>query len=231
LLRTNLLVTLAETADPTVLITSAQPNEGKTATAVNLALSIASAGKSVGLIDLDLRRPSAHNWLGLPNDVGASDVLLERRRLGSCLHRLEVATGVAGSPGHLTFLPAGPAVDSSTELLGAGRTSRLLEAMLDLGPSPFVDRRNHLDVVLIDSPPTLPVADALILGRIVSAALLVVEAGKTPGDVVQHAKDALIRNQTRLLGIIMNGRSPNARSEDGNGYGYGYEAYPARSQQ
>jgi capsular exopolysaccharide synthesis family protein len=194
---------------PTVIVTSADAGEGKTATTVNLARSLVAAGRRVVLVDLDLRHPDVHHWFGMPNDVGVTDILLDRRPLNECLQYIEIDTGEGGPAKPLYVLPTGPKVENPAELLGGGRTARMLDA---LAP--------QADIVLIDTPPVLLVADTLVIGRMVAGALLVVETKRTPTPAVQQAKDALIRNQTRLLGLVLN--KYVARDSMGDGYGYGY---------
>jgi succinoglycan biosynthesis transport protein ExoP len=221
ILRTSLIVALAELPRATVLVTSALPDEGKTSVATNLAASLAAGGNRVGLVDFDLRHPNVHRWFDLPNDVGVSDVLLRRRPLEECVQHLEVDTGVPGRPGSMQVLTTGRPVEQPTELLSGGETIRLLEGMVDQASRPLRSASRQ-DIVIIDTPPVLPVADALVIGRAVTGALLVVEAGKTPAGAVQRAKDALIRNQTRLLGVVLNSRSQDHDPALGYGYGYGY---------
>jgi capsular exopolysaccharide synthesis family protein len=208
ILRSNLAVAMSDLERPTVIVTSADAGEGKTATTVNLARSLVAAGQRVVLVDLDLRHPDVHHWFGLPNDVGVADVLLDRRPLNECLQYVEIFTGDGGPGRPLYVLPTGEKVDNPAELLGAGRTARMLDA---LAP--------QADIVLIDTPPVLLVADTLEIGRMVAGALLVVEAKRTPIPAVQQAKDALIRNQTRLLGLVLN--KFVARDAAGEAYGYG----------
>jgi capsular exopolysaccharide synthesis family protein len=199
-------VCLGEVERPSVIITSALAGEGKTATCGQLAWSMAYAGQRVVVIDLDLRHPTVHLALGAHNDFGVTDVLLDKRPLADCVQYVEVAR--SGGTHGLYLLAAGPSVSNPTELLGSRRTSVLIEAM-----------RRQADIVLIDSAPVLPVADTLVVGPAVSGAILVVEAHRTATDTAQQAKNALIRNQTRLFGMVLNKVQAN---KGGQGYGYGY---------
>ena len=206
ILRSNLLVALQDLEGSTVLVTSAQAGEGKTVTSVNLARTLAMAGTRVVLVDFDLRHPDVHRWIGVPNELGVVDVLLGRARLEECLQYVEVGTGNDQSPRALYVLPTGRSTSNPAELLGGRRTAQLLEALAE-----------QADVVLLDSPPVLPVADALVIGRMVTGAVLVVETRGTTIPVIQQAKDALTRSQTRLLGVIV-----NKVQDDDLLYGYGY---------
>lgn len=203
-LRSNLLVSTSELANPVVVVTSAQPGEGKTSTCVSLARSLAMAGPRVVLVDLDLRKPDAHRRIGADNVPGVADVLLDRRRLEDSLQFLPPPGSSPMAKG-LYFLPAGEAATDPTELLASPRAVRMLDALA-----------RQADIVLLDAPPVLPVADTLVIGRLAAGAVLVVEASATPIHVVLRAKDALIRNQTRLLGVVLN------RDKHSNeAYGYG----------
>lgn len=210
-LRSNLLVALTELERPTVIVTSALPNEGKTAICANLAVSCAAAGLRVVAVDVDLRHPNLHGWLGAHNEVGLSDVLLDRVELETALQFVTVGTRSRG----LYVLPTGSPVNDATELLGTQRTVRLLDSLAQ-----------QADVLLLDTPPVLPVADTLVIGRMVAGAVLVVESRRTPVTAVQQAKNALIRNQTRLLGVILNKTQPRDLALSGYGYGYGYGEQP-----
>jgi len=192
-IRTSLTVAMQQLERPTVAITSARAGEGKTLTAANLARSMASSGRHVVLVDLDLRHPDAHRHVGGHNEFGAADVLLDSRPLGDCLQYVEVGEGPQQSRAGMYLLSAGNGVSNPTELLGTRRTALLLETLVE-----------QADVVLIDTPPVLAVADTLVLGRMIGGAVLVVEARETPVTAVAQAKDALIRSQTRLLGVVVN---------------------------
>jgi receptor protein-tyrosine kinase len=217
-LRSNLLVAISDLDNPIVVVTSAYAREGKTSTCVNLAQSLAAAGPRVVLVDLDLRHPDSHRLVGAHNEVGVSDVLLQRRRLEECLQYLELPPTDTGQPAGMYFLATGSHVANPTELLATPRTGRLLEGLAA-----------QADIVLLDTPPVLPVADTLVIGRLAAGAVLVVEAQRTPAPAAKRAKDALTRNQTRLLGVVLNKFEPRYSSFAygaafgyGSPYGYGY---------
>jgi capsular exopolysaccharide synthesis family protein len=207
ILRTNLLVATADLPRPVLLVTSAVPEEGKTSTCTELALSLARDGHRVVLVDADLRHPAAHRWVGARNDAGLSDVLRQRRPLRQCLQYVEIGKG-ADKAG-LYFLGTGPATPTPAELLGTDRMKATLEALA-----------KEADYVLVDSPPVLPVADALVLGHLVAGAVLVVASRSTPAPSVIKARDSLTRNGTRLLGVVVNKLDAEDLAAD---YGYGFE--------
>ena len=207
LLRSNLLVAVEGAEHPVVVVTSARRGEGKTATCVALARSLASAGSKVVLVDLDLRRPGAHLRLGEANEAGAIDVLASRRPLGEALRFVAPAAGGRG----FYFLAAGPGVSNPTELLGTPTASRLLDCVAA-----------QADMVLVDTPPVLAVADTMVVARRATGALLVVEAGRTPETDVRAARDALDRNSVRVLGVALTKLDPRDVSlgyGDGDGDG------------
>jgi capsular exopolysaccharide synthesis family protein len=208
LLRSNLEVALEDVARPTLIVTSAHANEGKTLTAANLAVTFASAGKRVILVDLDLRHPNAHLLVGGHNEFGACEVLLRRRALADAIQFVELPGGEGRG---MYFLATGQQVANPAELLGGGRTSKLLAGL-----------SAQADLVILDTPPVLPVADTLVVGRIASGAVLVTEARRTALAAVNTAKDRLIRNQTRILGVVVNKfQERDAFGSFAYGYGYG----------
>ena len=192
-LRSNLTVSLADLERPVVIVTSAYAGEGKTSTAINLAKSMAAAGQRVVLVDADLRHPDAHRWLGVHNEHGLTDILLDRRAVDDALQYIDVGAGPAQGRRALYLLAAGPSVENPGELLGTKRTAALLDALAA-----------QADVVLIDTPPVLQVADTLVIAHMAAGALLVAETRRTPVAALQRTKDALTRNQSRLLGIVIN---------------------------
>jgi protein-tyrosine kinase len=206
--RSNLLVSLADYERPRIIVSSPHTGEGKTVTCTNLALSFARAGQRVLLVDLDLRHPDAHRLVGAHNRFGVSDLLLGTRNLEDCLQYLELPGADSQSARGMYFMGAGPPVRNPTELLGMARTAQMLD---ELG--------KQADLILIDAPPVLPVADMLVIGRIVSGVILVVEARRTTIPDVTKAKDLLIRNQIPVLGVILNKLRPRDRS-NGDTYNY-----------
>jgi capsular exopolysaccharide synthesis family protein len=213
-LRSNIEVALQDLEGSSVILTSAYPGEGKTAVCVNLALALASSGRRVLVVDLDLRNPTAHSLLRGHNECGVTDVLLDRQPLKDCLQFLDAGFTPSRLAVGLYLLAAGVSVTEPAELLGAAKMASLLEGLT-----------RQADIVLLDTPPVLPVADTLVIGRMAAGAVLVVEANRTPEFAVQRAKDALTRNQTRLLGIVLNKFEAQAGGY-GYGYGYGYGATP-----
>jgi capsular exopolysaccharide synthesis family protein len=205
-LRSNLEISLAELDRHSIIVTSPSANEGKTITAVNLAASMASTGRRVVLVDLDLRHPDLHLRLDAHNETGATDVLLGRMPLGDCLQYVATEEGNGATRGFY-FLPVGPSVAHPAELLSTSRTARLVEAL-----------GTNADVVLIDAPPVLPVADTLSLARLAGGVVVVVEAGRTTYPQIERCLQLLARSQARLLGLVLN------RSREDVGYGYGYPA-------
>jgi polysaccharide biosynthesis transport protein len=212
-LRSNVLVAISELSNPVVVVTSAYASEGKTSVCVNLAESLAAAGPRVVVVDLDLRHPDAHQRFAAYNEVGVSDVLLGRAELEDSLQHIELPAPDADRSAGLSFLAAGAPVHNPTELLATPRTAQLLERL-----------SSQADIVLLDTPPVLPVADTLVIGRLAAGAVLVVESRRTPAPAARRAKDTLTRNQTRLLGVVVNKFDADEAGYgvgDANGYGLG----------
>lgn len=186
-----------------LLITSANASEGKTTTAIELARNIAQLGKRVVLVDGDLRNPSIHRMLGLSNDAGLSSVL-------------------SGAAGHeaamqhmadlkLAVLTSGPLPPSPPELLAGERLSELMYAL-----------HAEYDVVVIDGPPVLGLADAPLLANLAEATVLVAAAELTRSDALQVALHRLSSVHARVLGTLLT-RFDHKRK--GEGYGYTYYSY------
>jgi capsular exopolysaccharide synthesis family protein len=172
----------------TVMITSAVPREGKTLTVVNLGLTLSeSYGRRVLLIDADLRRPSIHEVLKVPNERGLSDVL------GSSRGELPLIQ----MSQRLWVLPAGRAEHSPLAGLSSGRMHTILEEV-----------SSRFDWVLIDTPPVGLLSDAQVLGRLVRAAVFVIRAGVTPFAAVEKAMADLGRDC--IIGTVLNDVDPSA---------------------
>ena len=193
-----------------ILVTSAAPGEGKSSTASNLALSMAQAGKRVLLIDADCRKPTQHKIFGQPAEVGLSTVLGK----GTPPSKAITGSGLAGA-GHLHLLPCGPIPGNPAELLNGQRFADLLDAV-----------GAKFDLVIIDSPPVVPVTDARILAALCDATIFVVKADKTTRRLAQHAREGLESVGAQLMGVVVND-VPRRRDRYGYyyGYGYGYRYY------
>ena len=202
LLRTNVQVADVDKPVKTLLVTSPNPVEGKSVTAANLAVAMAQAGLRTVLIDADLRRPSQHRIFRMTNDLGLTTGLMQlETSLDGYVRKTEVE--------NLYVITSGTLPPNPAELLGSKRMQRLLEAL-----------QEHCDVIILDTPPCLPLADAVILARRVDGVLLVVGAGSTRRESAVKAKESIERAGGRVLGVVLN--RVTAR---GGGYYYNYHSY------
>ena len=186
LLRTNLEFSGIDKPLRTILVTSAGPCEGKTTVSVNLAASIAQGGKSVILVDTDLRRPQIHTFFNLPNHAGFSDLFrggnLSFKMVGHEFGSLKDAVVItSGNP------PSNP-----TELLGSERMNQLLNSL-----------KSSAEVIVLDSPPSM-VADAEILSAKVDGVILVVYPGHTQVNAAEASVEQMKRTGARILGVVLN---------------------------
>lgn len=184
-LRTNL--SFANVDDPIrkILVTSPNQGEGKTTTAINLAVSLAEAGSKVVLVDGDLRKPALASRLGCSQEVGFTDYL----RGEATMADLVQPSGIS----RLDVLASGQLPPNSAELLGSQR-ARLAIAEL----------QNHYDFVVVDSPPVLPVTDAAVLSQWVDGTLLIVRSGRTRSRELASAIDEVSAGQTPVVGVVLN---------------------------
>ena len=172
-------------------------NEGKTLTAINLAISLAmEVSYTVLLVDADLRHPNVHTYFGLEPEFGLSDYLVSDKPLQ------ELLVHPAGIQG-LVILPGGKPLINSAEMLNSPKMSRLVEELKTRYPS---------RIVLFDLPPSLTTADAVAFAPYVDAALLVVEEGKTSTQDAQRATELL--KDTHLIGAVLN-KSLSNPADDG----------------
>lgn len=198
-LRTNLQFSSVDKPARTLAMTSPSPSEGKSVTLANLAVVMAQSGNRVILVDTDLRRPVQHKVFGLPNRHGFSDAIL---RTDPGVEEFLQDTSVE----NLRVLSSGTLPPNPAELLASERMKGMVEELKGLA-----------DIVLFDSPPTLVVADAAILGTCVDGVLLVSDAGRTRNTELRRAADELLRVRANVLGVILN-RLNTGR----NGYYYYY---------
>jgi capsular exopolysaccharide synthesis family protein len=187
----------------TLQVTSPNLGEGKTTTIANLGVALACAGVNVCIVDCDLRRPRLASLFGVDSTVGFASVLLGRSTLDNALQASE-ALGPC-----LRILPAGPIPPNPSELLASPRMQAVVEALAE-----------RYDLVLIDSPPTLPVSDALVVSRMADAVLMVASAGSTTRRNMQDALELMRNVSAPVIGSVLNRAKESARED----YGYGYYA-------
>ena len=187
ILRTQVMQRLRENNWNVLGVTSPGHGEGKTLTAVNLAVSLAmETAQTVLLVDANLRHPSVHEVFGLDDCPGLADYLLDNQPLEDLL----VHPGI----GRFVLLPGGRAVSNSTEILTSPRMLALVEELKHRYPS---------RIVIFDLPPLLHTADVLAFSPYTDALLLVVEEGKTTAEEVQRAL-SLVKNSRPVLGTVLN---------------------------
>lgn len=197
-LRTNISFSSVDRPIKTILITSPSPSEGKSMTAANLAVVMAQAGYNTILLDCDLRKPSQHKVFNVTNEIGLTNGLLNTANAHNFIRTTRVE--------NLRILTSGPLPPNPAELLGSKSMATLIELL-----------SNESDIIIVDSPPVLAVADAAILSRLADGALMVIDSGHTHREAAQRAKEALETAGAHLLGIVLN------RIGGGTGYAYNYK--------
>ncbi len=185
-LRTSLLLSNLGAPPKVIMVTSARPQEGKTTTSINTAIVLAQKGVRVLLVDADLRRPSIHKTLGMGPRSGLSNVLT-----GSATLQQTITT----SPilPNLFIMPAGTPPPNPAELLASSN-------MRDL----IVELRELYDHIVIDTPPTLSVTDAVVLSPRADATILVIRSGQTTKQALRRARDILTQVNAHVAGVLLN---------------------------
>lgn len=187
----------------TVLVTSAEPEAGKSTVVANLGYSIAQSGRDVLVIDADMRRPKLQDILNVPNVIGLSEVLAGDVPVNDAIVQTDVP--------HLYVLPSGRAQGNPAEHLSRGEIEPLLTKL-----------RNKFSMILIDSPPFLAVADAAILAPLVDGVVLVLMLTASTKDAVIDAREQLMNVNARLAGVVVN------RADEDRAYRkYRYDYRPA----
>lgn len=202
MLRTSLLFCSNGKPPQVILVTSATSGEGKTVTSLNLASTLADAGRRVLLVDVDLRHPRCHEVLGSRLGPGLSSYLSGDVDLDRAVREI-------ASP-HIGFVPAGPPPSNPAELIGSERMSDALALL-----------RKHFDVIVLDSPPVLPVTDAVLLAHLADAVVLVMNGNKSPRELVRRARDQLAQVGANVVGVVVNNAGPDWDSA----YLYDYDRY------
>ena len=199
--RTNIEYTAIDKDMKSILITSATPGDGKSTTASNLAIVFAQQGKKVLLVDADLRKPTIHKKFGVHNHIGLSSVIMKKQAVEEAI----IETSVE----NLSILTSGPIPPNPAELLTSKAMGNLLGKLYQ-----------EFDVVILDSPPVLAVADAQILSKHADGVVLVVSSGQTETEQGKKAKQALISANAHLLGVVLNNKK---QAKNDYYYYYGHD--------
>lgn len=202
----------------TVLVTSANPSEGKSVTTLNLAATMAQFGLRVAVVDADLRKPSIHSKLGIRRQPGLVDLLFQQEPLDLERFRTPIDD--------LYVIPAGPQAPNPSELVGSRAMQALIARLADL-----------VDIVLVDSPPVLVASDAPLLAAVCDATMVVVTSGKTRDYELDQAMEALGQVDANVVGAVLNRFDVSSafayRYRYGSyaykGYAYGNKRYGAGS--
>jgi capsular exopolysaccharide synthesis family protein len=203
-LRTSLQFARQERQLRVIVVTSPAVGDGKTSTLANLGVVFAQAGERVLLVSCDLRRPKIGEFFGIDEQAGLTSVLLGE-------HTLEETLVPVPGVDRLTLLPAGPIPPNPAELLNGDQVRDIVGRL-----------RDQFDLVLIDSPPVLPVTDAAILSQYADATLMLAAAGQTRRADLHRAAEKLDQVGTMILGIVLNKVTRQTSRDYGYGYGYGY---------
>jgi capsular exopolysaccharide synthesis family protein len=186
-IRTSILLASADEPPRHLVVSSCEPNDGKSTVALNLGIVLTQSGRRVLLIDADLRRPRLHHAMGVDNVEGLSSLLTGNASLDQLIRNTVV-------PG-LDLITSGPIPPNPSELLDSNGLKALLTS---------ADLARRYDHVIFDSPPALSVSDAIILAARTDGMILVVRAGETSRDSLLHAAGRLRQARVRVIGTILN---------------------------
>lgn len=185
-LRTNIQFSGLDDSLSSIVVTSSEPSEGKSTVLINLAITIAQSGKKVLVIDCDIRRPTVHKKLGLPNAEGLTNLLIQDKE---SFDEVVLTTKVP----NLSALTSGPTPPNPAELLGTKRMKSIIRQLT-----------GSFDMVLIDAPPVIAVTDAQILATIAEGTLIVTSYGATEKFGLVKTKELLDKVGAKVLGVVIN---------------------------
>lgn len=198
-IRTNIIYSGIDEEIRSIMVTSSGPGEGKSTTTANLAVVFAQQGKTVLLVDADLRKPTVHYTFNLTNHNGLTTVLTNQIGLMEAVNKTDES--------NLYVLSSGPVPPNPSELLGSKAMKHFMEKALE-----------EFDLIIFDTPPVLAVTDAQILGNLCQGSVLVVSSGKTEKDSLIKTKELLTSTNGRLLGVVLNNKKVDKK---GSYYYYG----------
>ncbi len=195
-IRTNIEFTSVDSRVRSILVTSANPGDGKTTTTANLAVVFGQQGKKVLIIGADLRKPTIQNLFAIHNSNGLTHLLSGQAKLMQCIQKTDIE--------HVYVMVSGPIPPNPAELLG----SQVMDEAL-------LEAYNMFDIILIDTPPVLAVTDSQILANKCDGIVLVARSEKTEKDKLVKAKQILEKSSGKLLGVVL-----NDKREENEKYGY-----------
>lgn len=204
-LRTNLQFAKVNSELRTIMFTSSGPAEGKSTTIANVAVALAQSGRSIILVDCDLRKPVQHRIFGKRNK-GVTNILVDDSPAEAFLQGTEID--------NLRILPSGPIPPNPSELLSSSK-------MVEL----FTELKELADIVLIDAPPTIAVTDAAVMAAKVDGIVLVIDSTSVRPEMAQKAKDLLVKANGHILGVILN----RVEIEEEHAYYYYYYGSEGKS--
>jgi succinoglycan biosynthesis transport protein ExoP len=185
-LRTNLHYISVDKELKTLVVTSPSLGDGKTVTAVNMAVTLAKSGSKVLIIDADLRKPKVHHYFGIKNAEGLTNMLTED------IDSKNINTASIDGISNLSILPSGPIPPNPAEILSSNKMRQMLENL-----------KSEYDIIIVDTPPVGQVTDAAILAGITDGALLVFASAQTRIDMAKRAKKALDSVNTNIVGTVL----------------------------
>jgi polysaccharide biosynthesis transport protein len=205
-IRTNILFSAADRQIKTIVVSSANPREGKTTCVIYLGTTMAQSGMKVLLIDTDMRRPRLHSSLGVSRQTGLSNLIVGDQDYDSVIRTTDIP--------NLFVLPCGPLPPNPAELLMSHRFETVLAELA-----------KRFDRIILDSPPLQVVTDAVVLSKQADGAILVVHANKTLRDEIKRSARQIKNVEGTIFGVIVNAIEPDQRS----GYYYSYYGYTEKS--
>lgn len=202
-LRTNIQFSSTDEKLQVIALTSSGPGEGKSTTAANLAVAMATSGNRTILIDSDLRKPRLHKIFKCSNHKGLSNLLIGETKFDSIAYKTDIE--------NLYILTSGTKPPNPSELIGSAKMQRFI-----------VGLKENFDYIIIDTPPVIAVTDAQIISRYADGFILVVAAGQADKQAAIKAKDLLNKVNAKILGVVLNKVD---MKNNKHGYGTYYSYY------
>ena len=204
-LRTNLQFTIVGKGVNQIVVTSAEPGDGKSVTTGNLGLSMAQTGKKVLIIDCDLRKPSIHRYFNMDNDIGFVNIVMEN---------LNFKKAIKEHSDNLHVITAGWSPVNPAELLNIEYISPIFDSM-----------KEHYDIILVDTPPIVTVTDAQLLASVSDGVIMVLNSDQSHKKLCKKALQLLSNVNAKILGVVLNKVEDNSAAN----YDRNYNPYFGRS--